>query len=40
MGDLSRPGLDYIVWTAVGAPILLIVTLLGLLATGALDGDR
>lgn len=39
-GDLASPSFDYIVWMALGAPLLLVVLLLILLVTGGLTYSR
>jgi hypothetical protein len=39
-GELSPPQFDYIVWTALGAPMLFVGVLLILLVTGALTNSR
>ena len=38
LGDLPSPAFDYIVWMAIGAPMVLVVALLLLLVTGGLNG--
>jgi hypothetical protein len=38
--ELSPPQFDYIVWTALGAPMLFVAVLLILLVTGALSNSR
>ena len=39
-GELPPPMFDYIVWTAIGAPFVLVVLLLLLLVTGGLGATR
>jgi len=40
LGELASPSFDYIVWLALGAPMLLVVLLLILLVTGGLTTSR
>ncbi len=39
IGELTSPFFDYIIWAAIGAPMVLVALLLALLVTGAL-GSR
>jgi hypothetical protein len=40
LGDLRGPSFDYLIWTAIGLPMLMVVVLVILLATGAFTNSR